>query len=258
MRAFAPRRFKARHRGQCWLAMFWLCAAAVSAFAQQAPVTADVEIVRPRVKSQHTQSVNITDAANVAVWLIPTDNALSASAAGTSAKPIPQLIQHNKTFEPHVLIVQVGTLVQFPNRDPFFHNIFSLFDGKRFDLGLYEAGSSRSVRFDRPGVSYLFCNIHPEMSAVVIAVATPYFGLSDRSGHVTIAGVPDGRYEMQVWYERARQADLNELAEEVNISAVDRSLGALHVVEDPSFTTSHKDKYGRDYVPPPNPGYLDR
>jgi len=65
-----------------------------------------------------------------------------------------------------VLVVPVGSVVDFPNHDPFFHNVFSLFDGKRFDLGLYEAGATNSVRFDRLGVSFLFCNIHPEMSAV--------------------------------------------------------------------------------------------
>lgn len=236
--------------------MFLLCAGA-PAFSQQAPVTADVDVVRLHAKNRHRPSDRITDASNVAVWLIPIDNASNVPLVGTPAKPIPQLVQRNKTFEPHVLVVQVGTLVQFPNRDPFFHNIFSLFDGKRFDLGLYEAGSSRTVRFDRPGVSYLFCNIHPEMSAVVIAVATPYFGLSDRSGHITIDGVPDGRYEMQVWYERSRQADLNATAKEIDISTTARTLGSLHVVEDPSFTASHKDKYGRDYIPPPNPGYLE-
>ena len=258
MGASVPRRFKWGPRRCGWLVIFWLCVGAVNAFAQQVPVTADVEVVRPRVKSQHTRSVKIADASNVAVWLIPIDNVLSATPAGTSAKPIPQLVQRNKTFQPHILVVQVGTLVQFPNRDPFFHNIFSLFDGKRFDLGLYEAGSSRAVRFDRAGVSYLFCNIHPEMSAVVIAVATPYFGLSDRTGHVTMDGVPVGRYEIQVWYERSRQADLNASAQEVDISTAARSLGLLHVVEDPSFTEAHKDKYGRDYVPPPNPGYLEK
>ena len=258
MRASVLRRFKFRLRGNGSLTILWLCVAvAAPAFSQQAPVTADVEVVIPRLKSQHRPSAKVVDASNVAIWLIPFDDAKNASLAGTSPKPIPQLVQRNKTFEPHVLVVQVGTMVQFPNRDPFFHNIFSLFDGKRFDLGLYEAGSSRNVRFDRPGVSYLFCNIHPAMSAVVIAVGTPYFGLSDRSGHLTIDGVPDGRYEMQVWYERSRQADLNASAREVNISTAARALGPISVVEDPSFTASHKDKYGRDYVPPPNPGYLE-
>ena len=257
MGARVTRRFRADPPRHGWLAIFLLCSSAVPVLSQQAPVTADVEITKRQTNSEHGAGRKIADAANVAVWLVPIDSTPSTSVDAIPQKPIPQLVQRKKTFEPHVLIVRVGTLVQFPNRDPFFHNIFSLFDGKRFDLGLYEAGSSRAVRFDRLGVSYLFCNIHPEMSAVVVAVATPYFGLSDRSGHVTIDSVPDGRYEMQVWYERSRQVDLNALAEEVNISAGVRSLGLLHVVEDPGFTAAHKDKYGRDYVPPPNSGYLE-
>ena len=89
------------------------------------------------------------------------------------------LLQKNRTFVPHLQIIPVGTVVQFPNADPFFHNVFSLFNGKRFDLGLYEAGSSKSVTFTREGVSYIFCNIHPEMSAVVIALSTPLYAVAD-------------------------------------------------------------------------------
>ena len=95
-------------------------------------------------------------------------------------------MQRNKSFDPHLLVVPVGSVVAFPNRDPFFHNVFSLFEGKRFDLGLYEAGSTRDVHFDKPGISYIFCNIHPEMSAVVVALDTPYYGISDQHGQVVI------------------------------------------------------------------------
>jgi hypothetical protein len=165
------------------------------------------------------------------------------------------LTQHDKTFEPHVLVVEVGTVVQFPNKDPFFHNIFSLFDGKRFDLGLYEAGTTRSVRFDRPGISYLFCNIHAEMSAVVVAVETPYYAISNSSGNISIHDVPDGRYQLHVWYERSLPEDLKGLTAPVTISDSGRSLGAIKVVENPNFTLAHKNKYGQDYVPPPSPGY---
>src|SRR5579862_9651629 len=256
MRAFVPRRFKLRPtRGYGWLAMLWLCAGATPALSQQAPVTADVEIARPRLKSQHRPSAKITDASNVAVWLTPLGDAQNTSAAALSPKSLPQLVQRNKTFEPHVLVVQVGTIVQFPNHDPFFHNIFSLFDGKRFDLGLYEAGSSRSVRFDRPGISYLFCNIHAEMSAVVVVVTTPYYAISNSSGNISIQDVPDGRYQLHVWYERTLPEDLKSLAVPVTISHSERSLGAIKVIENPNFTLAHKNKYGQDYVPPPSPGY---
>jgi len=167
----------------------------------------------------------------------------------------PQLLQRNKTFEPHVLIVPLGTMVEFPNQDPFFHNIFSLYDGRRFDLGLYESGTKRSVRFDRPGVSFLFCNIHAEMSAVVLSVDTPYFALSDHHGNVTIRNVPDGRYEMHVWYERSAPEQLQEMTRAVTISGSSRNLGLVHLIEIPNFTLAHKNKYGLDYVPPPNPDY---
>ena len=115
----------------------------------------------------------------------------------------PRLVQRNKSFDPHLLIVPVGSVVAFPNRDPFFHNVFSLFEGKRFDLGLYEAGSTRDVHFDKTGISYIFCNIHPEMSAVVVALDTPYYGISDRHGQVVISGVPSGKYVLRVWHESA-------------------------------------------------------
>ena len=83
--------------------------------------------------------------------------------------------------------------MNFRTKDPFFHNVFSLFNGKRFDnLGSYESGTSRSVRFDREGVSYIFCNIHPEMGAIVLALNTPYYGTSNEGGLVTLHNVPAG------------------------------------------------------------------
>jgi hypothetical protein len=166
-----------------------------------------------------------------------------------------RLVQRNKNFAPHFLIVAVGTTVEFPNQDPFFHNIFSLYDGRRFDLGLYEAGTTRMIRFDRPGISYLFCNIHAEMSAVVLSVDTGYFALSDRGGKVIIRNVPDGRYQMNVWYERSSPVELKELRRVVTISDSSRNLGLISVHEIPDFTLAHKNKYGLDYVPPPNPNY---
>jgi plastocyanin len=192
---------------------------------------------------------------NVVVWLTPLGSSAPAPAASEPARIPPVITQRNKTFEPHILVVEVGTVVQFPNKDPFFHNIFSLFDGKRFDLGLYEAGTTRSVRFDRAGISYLFCNIHAEMSAVVVVVDTPYFAMSNRSGIVSIPDVPDGRYELHVWYERSLPEDLKGLTLPITISDSGRNLGSIRVTENPNFTLAHKNKYGQDYVPPPNPGY---
>jgi hypothetical protein len=194
-----------QYRKQVWflLAVCCLAAAAVAVSAQQSDsVRVQVELVRPsasdRSPAQHP------DASNVAVWLTPLDAALPSRPA----QPPPRLVQKNKVFTPHVLVVQAGASVEFPNEDPFFHNVFSLFAGKRFDLGLYESGSSRAVHFDRPGASFLFCNIHPEMSAVVVVVPTPFYGLSDAAGRVNIAAVPDGRYQLKLWHERSSPDEL--------------------------------------------------
>jgi plastocyanin len=196
------------------------------------------------------------DPSDAVVWLTPLSDLSGVySAPGQSHL---QLVQKNKSFSPHVLVVPVGAPVEFPNRDPFFHNVFSLFEGKRFDLGLYEAGSSRTVVFDRPGISYIFCNIHSEMSAVVVALRTPYYGISDRKGVISIPNVPPGRYELEVWDERALPEDLRALTRNLEISETFHSLGVVQLAEHRSVLQSHKNKYGQDYEnPTPNlPGYV--
>lgn len=109
------------------------------------------------------------------------------------------LDQRRLTFTPHVLAVRVGTAVEMPNNDRVFHNVFSFKDGKKFDLGLYPAGESKLVTFDRPGVSRIFCNIHPSMAAYVVAVDSAFFGVSDSAGRVTMGAVPPGAYTFRAW-----------------------------------------------------------
>lgn len=182
------------------------------------------------------------------VWLTPLNN------SGVKFRDNPdshlRLVQHGKAFEPHLLVVPVGAEVEFPNHDPFFHNVFSLFEGKRFDLGLYEAGGSRLVHFDRLGISYIFCNIHPEMSAVVIALSTPYYAVSNRSGEFSIGEVPPGRYMLQIWDEAAIPESLKSGSREVTLSAAAQSLGVIHLTAAARVRPPHKDKYGRDYDAP--------
>ena len=230
-----------------------LGACALLAQTGLAPVTVKVEIVNPQAAKKPAAAREPADLSNIVIWLTPLAPAAgAASSAPPSGHSTPQIAQIDKSFDPHVLVIQVGTPVQFPNKDPFLHNVFSLFDGKRFDLGFYEAGSSRTVHFDRPGVSFLFCNIHPEMSGAVVAVDTPYFGMSDRNGRVAIPNVPDGRYQLNVWYERSLPEDLKAAARTVTISEATRTLDPVRVVENPNFTLEHKNKYGQDYIPPAN------
>jgi plastocyanin len=189
------------------------------------------------------------------VWLSPTVPDPSAIAPVHTT-----LRQKNKAFEPHLLAVPKGSTVDFPNLDPWFHNVFSLFNGKKFDLGLYEAGTSRTVHFDREGVSYIFCNIHPEMSAVVVVVASPYYAVASRTGDFSVAAVPPGRYTLHVWSENSVPETLAGLSREVEVSGTTLSLGTLRLREVESARAQHKNKYGQDYEPPSpsNPVYTQQ
>ena len=239
------------------VALSALGACALLAESVLPPVSVKVEVVGTKNASKSAPSRDPGDASNIVVWLVSLSSGPSTGSSEAPDRVMPRMTQINKSFDPHILVIQVGTPVQFPNKDPFLHNVFSLFDGKRFDLGFYEAGSSKSVHFDRPGVSYLFCNIHPEMSGAVVAVDTPYFGVSDRSGRVSIPNVPDGRYQLNVWYERSLPEDLKSAGRVVTISEATRTLEPIRVSENPNFSLEHKNKYGQDYVPPAssNPVY---
>jgi plastocyanin len=191
------------------------------------------------------------------VWLTPITATGEATNAPSNvpANPAqtPRLVQKNKSFEPHILVVPAGSMVEFPNHDPFFHNVFSLFEGKRFDLGLYEAGTSRTVRFDRPGISYIFCNIHPQMSAVIITLTTPLYAISNADGQITLAGVPYGRYKMHVWSEGMGPEDTQPFTREITIAENSSSLGVIRVPQAKGQGMAHKNKYGREYdEPTPN------
>lgn len=234
-----------------WAGAFFglLLAASIPKVMLGVTVTGRVAITGKSVKTNHSP---------VVVWLTPL-----ADTPQPPTDPAPssyRLVQKGKQFHPHLLVVPVGAKVEFPNRDPFFHNVFSLFDGKRFDLGLYEAGSTRSISFNRPGISYIFCNIHPEMSAVIIALQTPYYGISNSSGEISISEVPPGRYKMEVWREGGLQEEFNKLSRQILVSADSASLGTLHFDDTNRSLLSHKNLYGRDYDEPKssNPLYDHR
>ena len=114
--------------------------------------------------------------------------------------------QRNETFLPRLLAIQTGTTVDFPNSDFTFHNVFSLSRARRFDLGRYAAGKSKSVRFDRPGVVRVFCDIHSHMSAFVVVFNHPYFRVTDADGRFRIDQVPPGTYTVIGWYEGEARA----------------------------------------------------
>jgi len=217
------------------------------ASAQGVSVTAKVAADLATKNDRH---VAAEDLSSVVMWLKPLDRPAPQLPAPAHAGPY-RLVQKGKQFIPHLLVVPTGTSVEFPNLDPFFHNVFSLFNGQRFDLGLYEAGSTRSVRFDREGVSYIFCNIHPEMGAIVLALSTPYFAVSDAAGEIVIHNVTPGRYEVSFWSENAPAASLAALKHEITVSSEGAQLGSIVLPVSRSLAQDHKNKFGEDYKPQP-------
>ncbi|MGE0451311.1 MAG: carboxypeptidase regulatory-like domain-containing protein [Vicinamibacterales bacterium] len=186
------------------------------------------------------------DKSGVVVWLTPLD---------APAPPTPQrlkIVQHGKKFEPRVLVAPVRSSVEFPNLDPFLHNVFSLFDGKRFDLGLYEAGTSRSVTLSREGVCYVFCNIHPEMSAVIVVVGSTLFAQTDRGGMFSIPGVPPGRYTVTVWHDRFKPEATGNVSRDIVVSASASTVPPIRLAETTRIAPPHRNKFGHDYTPPPS------
>jgi plastocyanin len=110
-----------------------------------------------------------------------------------------ELDQRNEAFIPYVLAVRAGATVNFPNHDRTYHNVFSFSSAKRFDLGRYARGHSKSVRFDKAGVVRVFCDIHAHMSAFILVFAHPFFAVTDAEGRYRIPDVPSGSHLLTVW-----------------------------------------------------------
>jgi plastocyanin len=138
-----------------------------------------------------------TDRRRAVVYLDPAPRA----AFDVRDEPRARMNQQNQTFVPHVLAIVAGTTVDFPNSDRTYHNVFSLSRTGSFDLGRYAAGRSKAVRFDRPGVVRVFCEIHSHMSAFILVFSHRYFAVTDDEGRYRIDNVPPGTYTVVAWHE---------------------------------------------------------
>jgi plastocyanin len=125
---------------------------------------------------------------------------LEGAAKGTPMKKA-VIDQRDRKFIPHVSVVTVGTRVHFPNNDVVFHNVFTEYHSERFDFGMYARGKTKSQVFDQPGLAVLLCSIHPEMSAYVMCVDTPFYAVADGKGRYRIPGVPTGEYTVRAWHK---------------------------------------------------------
>ncbi len=222
-------------KGAGILFLLWVpCAAA-------ATVTGNVVLV-----NGEGTTVKMSDNAGVVVWLEPIGAAPVSATAGKTTT----MDQRNQTFLPHVLAVQVGTAVDFPNSDPIFHNAFSNYDGQVFDLQLYAPKTSRRVVFRRPGIVHIFCNVHQNMSAVIAVLPTPYFTVTGADGRFQIQA-PAGDYRVQVWQERGQPESLRRAEQRITLASEDVRLPEIQIrwsAEQPP----HNNKFGQPYFAAPD------
>jgi plastocyanin len=225
--------------------MIWrslICFSFVCATASAATLSGTVVLSDSRVDAVNKRK----DFSGVVVSARPVNALPPAQSPGHAA-----MEQKGKTFTPHVLPIVAGTTVDFPNFDPIFHSAFSSYSGQIFDVGLYPPGTSRSVRFTRPGVVRVFCNIHPTMSAVILVLDTPWFSRTATNGSFEM-NVPPGDYDLSIFHERATDRELAGLSRRVVVSETALLVPPITVSEAGYLVAPHKNKYGREYPPTPD------
>ncbi|HWN17760.1 MAG TPA: carboxypeptidase regulatory-like domain-containing protein [Gemmatimonadales bacterium] len=175
------------------------------------------------------------DVGQAVIWLAP--------RAPASAAPIrAEISTAEKQFSPHVLVVPVGSTVTFPNHDPFNHNVFSLSEENPFDLGMYGRGATPSVKFERAGIARIYCNVHAQMSALVVVRDNPYYSQPSSDGSFTLDAVPPGRYVLHAWHERSPEKSRDLTVPAGGVESLELELDARGYKFKP-----HLNKFGRPY-----------
>jgi plastocyanin len=213
----------------------WL---ALTPAAYAATVTGQVELTNSQDAAARRHNY-----AGVVFWLDPVDR----------ATPVPTIVRHaemkqkDKHFMPHVVAIQVGGWVDFPNLDPIYHNAFSNFAGQQFDIGLYPPQTSKGIQFKRAGVAQVFCQIHSTMSAIIDVVPSPWYDVTRATGRFTIANVPPGEYMLRIYHERAQPDTLKFLEHAITVPADGLNLPLISITETGFVPRDHLDKHGKPY-----------
>ena len=195
--------------------------------------------VRGQVTILERPGETTEDLGNVVVYLEPT----GATARPRPVAPINSVINlQSRQFRPRVSVVTEGSRIDFPNQDPFSHNVFSKANGG-FDTNVYGRGKTRENVFHEAGVYPLYCNVHPRMTAYVVTVKTPYFVQAGLDGRFSIENVPPGQYKMHVWHDRT-----SDVTKDVTVSA--QGVAGIRVALDARGYkyVQHKNKFGQDYT----------
>lgn len=194
--------------------------------------------VTGRVTIAERPGEQTTDLGNTVIYLVRRGGA-TPRVTNTNTS----IAMNGRAFVPRVRVITTGSKVDFPNQDPFSHNIFSTTPGAVFDLGLYPSGRSRDVTFRRGGEFPVYCNIHPRMTSFVVAVPTPYYTMAGADGRFTIAGVPAGEYTLTVWHERA-----TKIEQPITIVAAGNAMPDVALDARGFRFVQHRDKHGRVYT----------
>jgi plastocyanin len=181
----------------------------------------------------------LADASNAVVWIEGMKGAAPNGHAG-------EMKSSQKRFQPRVVAVPAKGTVEFPNADPIYHNVFSVSGDNRFDLGLYRSGASKSKTFDEPGLVRVYCNIHPQMVGFVMVVDSDFAVVTERDGSFKFEGVPAGPHAVRVWHEEGPEAK-----ETVTVGTGASAPLTIRIDVSGFKPESHKNKYGKDYKPPP-------
>ena len=206
-----------------------LLAAARGAFAQGA--------VSGQVNIKEKAGDETEDLANAVIYLEPSAGKPKLANTNTS------IALQGRQFAPRVRIVTVGSKIEFPNQDPFNHNAFSKAPQGPFDTDSYGRGKTATNVFKNPGVYPIYCNVHPRMTAFVIAVGTPYFAQADKDGKFTVDKVPAGKYMIHVWHDRGGEQTSDLTVPQTGLSGLKYQLDATGFK-----LVAHKNKFGKDYA----------
>ena len=204
------------NRHQIWILALWASFISATAIGAKAPGTGTI-------KGNVTIGGKPVPDVVVSIEGVPPGQSETQPSDSKTKRAL--MDQRELKFIPRVLAVVVGTTVDFPNNDKTFHNVFSASEAKKFDLGLYPSGQSRSVTLDKPGVVKILCNVHPNMEAYVVVKNHPYFGVADSRGNYNVKGVPLGRYRLEIWHPELGTKTLPvELVREGEVLGVDVEL----------------------------------
>jgi len=173
------------------------------------------------------------------VWLEPAAKTAARKAGNFT------MTTRGKTLLPHVLVIPVGSTVQFPNDDPISHNLFSLSSNNNFDLGLYRRGAGKSFTFRTPGVVNVYCNVHPTMSSVIHVMSSPYFAFTDAAGNFALTDVPAGSYTLVAWNEQGGVTQ-----SKLDVSGAGASNVGITLDSSGYRAATHLNKENKPYAPP--------